>query len=901
MSASNSFNLPRFLKTHIVCQAISLFSLKDMLMNSLRAFAFVPRLSIVVMLVLLASTSTRTLAQQYALRLPQPISGTEVGMYLDLLNCSREQQFVILEFHREYIEEYANWISNDHVPAALQLTVIDDVKLASDMASTFRRFRIRSVAIETALLARIEAILTSDQALLLPSIRQWRETNRLRQLLPDALLQVSPARVDLQRLLTETLSRNHRDDAVTAIVNEYQIASARILRSIVRLSLEAPIETAESLQYFDALLDEVMTEMTSTNFKTDGSILEQLNEKRRMRPILMNRWQSLSLARDTTVDHAWRGVLLETCKLSTLNHRYFEALRGAATDDVFRQMLLRYHRIGYLSLPSTRGMADEAFISLRNRNSADSIDPAVIAEKSKTYREAIDEILRQMRTRVDENTRKRILDDARIGPSTSKELRESLEPLWERYEQINTQALLDLDESALMKNPQFVQELMKKNPGSRRDRKVLISGITFKTSDSRPIISNSQFSAQSSEMWEQAFDWTVMPAPIRLDTLMRLENALEFDQEMRPVAELLYKDYRFDWSRAVNSISGLLSEYEEIYRLAMAGATDDSDRLAMLIDIRYEMYNDLLRVLTNLDAAFIDMFATLMDRVNQPLLGLWKQSRHLELSRPALLDGMATTFSMYGLQMSPGYGFAIDGSGPLRTDLFLLIIEEYDPASWTNPETISALSAYYATAETIVPLIHSASMGCRQLLEKIYCEQMSLGEEGTSTSELDTSSWSVSVERICRESKRLQKLDRQAVEEIQVTMHENDANVNDLLDRYLARAFPRLVTDANLEITLRDALAKTSIDEIQRNRIEELYTTYLHDSRRDMHDILRLAGTTITQYSCKLDAPENLKSAMSFMSSFRAMLEKRKLLESNTRMRLSVVLGDEQATGDRDQ
>ena len=99
-------------------------------------------------------------------------------MYLDVLNCSREQQFVVLEFHREYIEEYANWISNEHIPDALLLTVIDDEKLASDMVSTFRRFRGRSERIETELFARIEAILTSDQALLLPSIRQWRETNR---------------------------------------------------------------------------------------------------------------------------------------------------------------------------------------------------------------------------------------------------------------------------------------------------------------------------------------------------------------------------------------------------------------------------------------------------------------------------------------------------------------------------------------------------------------------------------------------------------------------------------------------------------------------------------------------------------------------------------------------------
>ncbi|MCH7547105.1 MAG: hypothetical protein IID30_11965 [Planctomycetes bacterium] len=510
------------------------------------------------------------------------------------------------------------------------------------------------------------------------------------------------------------------------------------------------------------------------------------------------------------------------------------------------------------------------------------------------YRNEIDEVFRQMRNQVDEEIKNQIIDEARIGPRTSKAQAKKMESLWTRYEEINTRTLQELGESTLVNDTAQLRKLMETGPRPRRDRMLQWSGVSFKTFDGRPIVVSRQVPSETDESWEQAFQWTVMPAPISLDSVLRMANVLGIDREMKSIAQLLHDDYSFRWKRTAAPMSDLLREYKEIYRLTLAGENVDDDALSSRIDFRYDLYDDLLERFKELDAEFIDQYETLLDQVNQPLFALWKLSRQLELVRPALLEGTSGTYSLSGLRVSPGSDLIINRSQTRGTDLFIFLLDEFDSADWVNEETIATLSDYYAQSTVVISSIHSASMQCRRMLEDIYSEQVGVGV-GTHVSELDTSMWGETMGRLCQENKHLLNLDRRTLELFRFKRHEMDDAGNDLLDRYLARAFPRLVPDAGLEIWLRNSLDSVRIDQSQRTGIEDLYTSYVQENNRDTHEMLSLALETIMQYSCDFNAPENLELTRSFLSSLRAAREKQKLLDSNTDMRLRVILGDDLA------
>ena len=336
----------------------------------------------------------------------------------------------------------------------------------------------------------------------------------------------------------------------------------------------------------------------------------------------------------------------------------------------------------------------------------------------------------------------------------------------------------------------------------------------------------------------------------------------------------------------------LIREYKEAYHMAMDDGQNHEKLLREQIDVRYDMYKELLRVFEELDEAFIDNIAALQVSENRPLFGLWKQSRQLELLRPATLDGTAGSVLLTGLRIYPSSGLMIDRSGPLRTDLFLLLLEEYDPAFWTNNETLDAVSAYYAEALPLVSSMHAASVSSRQYLEKIYIEQMSLGGDEFRTSERDASWWSDTSGRLCLESEVLLNLDRKAMEQIQSTMHKRVADGNELYDRYLVRAFSKLMPNRKMEDVIRNALANDAIDENQRSRIENVFLMYMSDSRRDTLELLHLAMEAIMQKSCDRNASENATRTMSFRTSLRETRARRKLRDSNANLSLSVILGE---------
>lgn len=861
-------------------------------MHPIRTIASLPFSLFVRVVILLAFSTTSAQAQQYILRMPQAISGDEVELYFKELNCSREQQLAIVEFHREYTEAYANWMAGDQVPDTLWLRPYDIETPTADKVAEYQRYRVRAEALDASFFARLQAILTLDQARLIPGVQQLRENNRLRQVVYYPLYVVPPAGIDLQLLLADLPSREPQDAAEKAILNEYRIASTRILREIDRLTLEFPIKVAEAWLQVHDLFEERLAEWKAQAESGDIKLEQLVRHIHQRHQELVDFQQRMTQNRKMATDHARRDVLLEACKLSDLNRRYFQVMKGVLADELFREMLLKYHGKGYRGIPSARGRADEVFIAIQNENTSQSIDAESLAEMSKAYRGAIDETLNQMRLRIDKDIRKQIQESQKKVSQTTKAHDRVLETWSTRYDQINKQALLDLNESSLVTDTVLVRKLLQADPEPPRRRLLHWSSVSSIARDGHTNVSNRKSFARSDEHWEQFFEWKVFPRSIPLENAIRMAKTLGGNEEMRPVLELLHQDYRFDWVRALTPMLELIREYKEAYHMAMDGGENHEELLLEQIDVRYDMYKELLRVFEELDEAFIDNIAALQVSETQPLLGLWKQSRQLEVLRPAILDGTADSVLLTGLRIYPSSGLMIDRSGPLRTDLFLLLLEEYVPASWINDETLDAVSAYYDEAIPLVSSIHASSVNSRQYLEKIYIEQMSLGGDEFRASERDAPLWSETGGRLCLESEILLNLDRKAMDQVQGTMIKDVAEGNELYDRYLARAFPKLTPNPKMEDEIRKALANDAIDENQRSRIEKVYITYMSDSRRDTLELLHLAMDAIMQNSCDRITFENATRSMSFRTSQRETRARRKLRDSNAKLSLSVILGE---------
>ena len=861
-------------------------------MNPIRTIASLPLSLFVRVVILLAFSTTSAQAQQNILRMPQPISGDEVELYFKELNCSREQQLAIVEFHREYTEAYANWMAGDHVPDTLWLRPLDIETPTADRVSEYQRYRVRAEALDALFFTRLQAILTPDQAHLIPGVQQSRENNRLRQVVYYPLYVVPPAGVDLQLLLAAMPSRESQSEAEKAILDEYRIASMGILREIDRLTLEYPIKVAEAWQQVHDLFEERLAEWKAQAESGDIKLEQLVRHIKQRQQELEEFQQRMTQNRTLAMDHAWRDVLLEACKLSDLNRRYFQAMKGVLSDELFREMLLKYHGKGYRGIPSVRGRADEVFIVIQSENTSQTIDSEQLSEMSNSYRGAIDVTLNQMRILIDKDLRTQIQDSQKKVTQTTKAHDRGLEGLSTRYVQINKQALLDLNESSLVTDTVLVRKMLQEDPGPPRRRLLHWSSVSSVARNGQTYVSNRKSFTRSDEHWEKFFEWQVFPRPIRLENAIRIAKTLGDNEEMRPILELLHQDYRFDWVRALTPMLELIREYKEAYHMAQDVGENHEKLLLEQIDVRYDMYKELLRVFEELDGAFIENIAALQDSESRSLLGLWKQSRQLEVLRPAILDGTAGSVLLTGLRIYPSSGLTIDRSGPLRTDLFLLLLEEYDPVSWTSDETLDAVSAYYAEALPLVSSMHAASVRSRQYLEKIYIELMSLEGFELQATDRDGSWWSDTSGRLCRESEILLNLDRKAMDQIQGTMHRNVADDRELYDRYLARAFSRLAPNPKMEQEMRNALANDTIDENQRSRIEKVYITYMTDSRRDTLEILHLAMEAVMQKSCDPDAIENATRSMSFLTSLRETRARRKLRDSNAKLTLSVILGE---------
>ena len=408
-------------------------------------------------------------------------------------------------------------------------------------------------------------------------------------------------------------------------------------------------------------------------------------------------------------DLFWRNVLLETYRLIELNHRSFKALKGRTDEEVYRRMLVRYHQRGFVNVPNSRGRAEEFYQALISKSESDwEKDAKAISDLMAGYRNEIDGLFSQMRSHAIDVIKKQIVENTLPGSQTAKAHVEKMESYWSRYDAINTRTLQEFGEFASLSDSPRLRPMMEAGLRQRRDRKYQMTNVRFKTFDGKPSISSTQLhSDEAGDSWDRRFQWPEMTTPIRLDSVLRIAMGLELDRSMKSVVQLLHEDYKFRWKLVTAPMSELLREYREIYRLILAGEHKGGKSLSRQIDNRYGLYHELLKRYEELDGAFIDQFEAMSAKVHQPLFASWKQSRRVDLVRPALLDGTANGYTMTGLAVRTHHELVILRVQSQRTDLFLLMLEEIESDDWVNEETLSILSDYYRETTATYRDIHA--------------------------------------------------------------------------------------------------------------------------------------------------------------------------------------------------
>lgn len=211
-------------------------NLRSALPISIRPFMF-----ILALLAALMWPATSVLAQGSFGTVPDPITSRELEGYADRLGLSDLQRQAVLAAHDEYREQFRvlregdieKFLSESQGfrggPAMLQMNRKDIEKALKDLNNVMGKV----AALDNALFDQMQAVLTEEQAVTMPRVRQSRERERYTAGLSRMVSFLNPAaRADLSAMLLDidlTLAEKQASDPIMTSYESTLTASSRRL------------------------------------------------------------------------------------------------------------------------------------------------------------------------------------------------------------------------------------------------------------------------------------------------------------------------------------------------------------------------------------------------------------------------------------------------------------------------------------------------------------------------------------------------------------------------------------------------------------------------------------------------------------------------------------------------
>ena len=180
--------------------------------------------------------------------LPDPISSREMDQYARRLSLSDQQREALQSIHNTYRAEFAR-LRDGEIEQYLKehggfgggFQITFDRAAVKDETDELEKLLDKIRAVDRRFFEGMQPLLTEEQLMMLPRIRQTREVQRYRMGLPFLGGVTNPgARVDLSPIVEDLELAPEKREAIDAVLATYErqlVSAARSLHEVALLSL----------------------------------------------------------------------------------------------------------------------------------------------------------------------------------------------------------------------------------------------------------------------------------------------------------------------------------------------------------------------------------------------------------------------------------------------------------------------------------------------------------------------------------------------------------------------------------------------------------------------------------------------------------------------------------------
>jgi hypothetical protein len=855
------------------------------------------RPSAVLTLVLLGMALSLGLSEQASAQgtsgtVPDPISARDLEAYCDRLGLSDQQRQAVQGMHDQYREEFTRLRETD-IEHFLQdarklqgmgfgaLQQRDDVvKSLRNMESVLGKIK----AVDNRLFDQVQTVLSEEQILQLPRVRQARERQRY----------------------SSGLTR------MTGFMNP----ATQIDVSVLAMDIDLPPDT---LAIVDPLLQSYENTLTGASRKLHDATTKMVLD-------MLDRLAAAGISQDGMRDNerrgqmwaamrdAWTDVNVElldkAAEISELNRKTVRTLGQVMPGDSARQLHDDYFQRAYPEAFVSSGPTTRAFAAALKLESLTDEQRQTVQAAAVEYRTSTTRIADQMADLIDENRRTRSIFDFNQGQG---EYQDTLRTLREKRAALSTSAMDSLKatlgpelteqvekrvaaaESAAEKTPAEFRALSVGGPGG--------PGLAMRIATNATMDSSNPLADP------------YLPGPITERVSNAYATQLDLDGDNKVIYDSLYDDYRerFEAVQKVD-IQAVLDANATLWSMPNATpgggsggggsvkppSVEDIERL-------YSLRKKALQSIMQADDSFFEEIkTTLLSDKDAAALERVKLARKREvynrefaasgMGGPMMFAGRGPGGGRGGRNATGSRGFGFFGSGSEESSLDLAIVLEAVSLSTDERAAVDqTLRDYEKTATDAFRKQYDSTLRMRQAMDKAVAqsaqsraagENMQMGAYFRELMEADG--------RASREASReLSALNRATRDTIMAML--SSAAQQELRQSYNRKAYAEIFRDPQSASThLTAALRLEDLSPQQRSTINDLSVEY-HASYDQLSERMIELQASSPQFDP--GGPPEARDWQAMQDRQRSM-EKltfdRNDLSDKAMSRLKVVLSDEQ-------
>jgi hypothetical protein len=795
--------------------------------------------------ILLAPT---VLAQGTMGSVPDPISASELDGYSRRLGLSAQQRVALEQFHEQYREAFSllrdgeieNFLNENPLAGAggrrggregrggrqggnvmgLMMGGVD-AQAVKESIRQLESIVNKIKALDNTLFDQIQGLLTEEQSLLVPGVRQARERERYRTGVSRMTAFTNPGTtVDLSAMVANlALSPDERTN-VTPLVTAYESSLTAAVRKLHDSANDATVEMAEKMEALTA-----QDQGGAAGQRRGGGDDRRMDGFRQV-------WADIMLRMNE-----------KAVEITDLNRRTERSLNAVLAPPNARRLRSDFYNRAYPEVRGSSSVSRAFETALTFEDLTQEQRDAIVAMQDQ-YLGALDAINIEMADMIDEQRKTQTFfnwDDERRRAHDEK-----LSALREKRNGLGDSARA---QASATLGPELTEQLERRVAESRERQREERSGAVITMV--APAMGAAGVAPGAVMRFEGSVDLTVaggelnadpfVPAAITTRDLETYAGRLKLDEDQRALLAGLHSDY-LDQYRMVEEtqIKAVREAEQSLWSEGPEGEREPPK--PEMIDNLYSLRRQAIESIKTIDGLFFEnvQLALLDDGDKAGLERVQNARLRSVYNRGAGSQGM---FAVGGRRGGPGGGAARfvaggpgGGSSEATIDLSVLV-EQTNVVANDASQLDAALADYEASATAAFQVMFDTSMRVRQAIDKATTQFTRGGGGrdgggGREAIQISGDAMRNAMEadgRAAREARdTMVNLNRTTLERVTTVLEPRSAD--DLRQAYNRKAFPEVFRDpGSAEPRIDAALALTDLTDTQRDQIQSIAAEF-HDA-----------------------------------------------------------------------